>query len=329
MKISLSKDKKWFILKSILVLLLFIGLGYLMYLQIIQNNNLPNTWNFIVTKIKHQGFFYLIILILVLTLNFVLEAFKWSYICNLFQKISFKIAIQSIFVSQFFAINTPSRSGDFLGKLFFLKKQNKVLGTFFSIYGNFSQSLVALFFGVLFFIIGQTNFDYHFIQGLKLFNYIIPILILLNIFLFFIFFKLSFFLVILNKFKVFKKHLLHFNIKKISLHFKGFVLFISMLRYFCSIISYICLMQLFEIQITWKIFLLVGVFLMCIYYIPSFSIADISVRGQIGIVILHSILPNDLLIVTITTTIWFLNLLLPALIGYFIIVFNKLKIVNK
>ena len=51
----------------------------------------------------------------------------------------------------------------------------------------------------------------------------------------------------------------------------------------------------------------------------SFAIADIGLRGEVGIKIVGLFAANQLGIIFTTITIWFLNLIIPAIIGSLLI----------
>ena len=313
-------------LKNIGIAILLIGLGYIIYLQIIQNTNLLQSKQFIIAQLKNQGLFISLILIFILCINFIFEAIKWQQLCGLFQHISFTTALKAVLVGQTFALNTPNRAGDFVGKLFFIEKKNKSSGIFLSIYGNFSQMIIALsmaniaiFMGVYIIKIPAILHWHWLVVGF-------PIMCLINVFLLIIFFKIHIFILLLNKIQIFKNKNIHLTNINLTNHFKINLLFISLLRYFCATFSYICLMKLFNINIDLQTYILLFIFLGSIYFVPSLSVADISVRGQLGIFILNTIVQNPLIVIAITSFIWLLNLLLPAIIGYFILISKNIFI---
>lgn len=313
-------------LKNIGVSFLLVGLGYIIYLQIIQNTNLLQSKQFIIAQLKKQGLFITFMLILILCINFILEAIKWQKLCSVFQKITFITALKAVMVGQTFALNTPSRAGDFVGKLFYIDKKNKSTCIFMSIYGNFSQMIIALNMAIIGIFLGKYIIKIPAILHWNWLAFGFPIMCLINVCLLIIFFKIHIFTILFNKINILKSKNVHLPYINLTNHFKINLLFISLIRYFCATISYIYLMEIFNINIELETFILLFIFLGSIYFVPSLSVADISVRGQLGILILNTIVQNSLIVIAITSFIWLLNLLLPAIIGYFILISKNIFI---
>ena len=52
---------------------------------------------------------------------------------------------------------------------------------------------------------------------------------------------------------------------------------------------------------------------------PTITIAEIGVRGSVAIFVLGLFSSNDIGIISATTTLWLINLILPAIIGSFFV----------
>jgi len=59
--------------------------------------------------------------------------------------------------------------------------------------------------------------------------------------------------------------------------------------------------------------------------IPSISLTDLVIRGQIIVVLLEPYYSNGLMLICLSTIIWAVNFLLPAIIGAFLLINFRIK----
>ena len=82
-------------------------------------------------------------------LNWGLEARKFQYLVSKIEKISFVNAYRAIFTGLAFALNTINRSGDFVGRILYLKEGNRLRGVALSLVGSMSQIVVTFSIGLI------------------------------------------------------------------------------------------------------------------------------------------------------------------------------------
>ena len=108
------------------------------------------------------------------------------------------------------------------------------------------------------------------------------------------------------------------------------LLLLSALRFAVFIIQYYLLFQLFAVSISWwECLWSVSITFFVLAVIPSFAIADIGLRGEVGIKLIGLFTINQLGILFTTITIWFVNLIVPAIIGSLLILGIKKLYTNK
>jgi hypothetical protein len=56
------------------------------------------------------------------------------------------------------------------------------------------------------------------------------------------------------------------------------------------------------------------------------SFIEVAIRAGIALVVFADYLSNDLLIVTASSAMWLINIIIPSVIGYFIILGTKMKL---
>jgi len=103
------------------------------------------------------------------------------------------------------------------------------------------------------------------------------------------------------------------------------LLSISCLRYIVFIVQYIFMLQILQVeQNAWIGFWIVTVMFWVLAIIPSFTIAELGIRGTVA-QSMFGYSTNTLGILTATFGIWFVNLFIPALIGSLLILGFNLK----
>jgi hypothetical protein len=68
-----------------------------------------------------------------------------------------------------------------------------------------------------------------------------------------------------------------------------------------------------------------GVLFLLLSIIPSISLTDLVIRGQIIVVLLEPYYNNGLMLICLSTIIWAVNFLLPAIIGAFLLINFRIK----
>jgi hypothetical protein len=94
------------------------------------------------------------------------------------------------------------------------------------------------------------------------------------------------------------------------------VMGLSVLRYFVFLLQYYFLFRFFGVELTWTIaFLVVALTFLLLALIPGMALAELGVRGKLSLLIVGAFSTNSIGIVLAVTSVWFLNLILPAIVG--------------
>ena len=89
------------------------------------------------------------ILIVMMVINWGIESYKWKMLIGQAEVISFSQAFQAILGGLAVSVFTPNRVGEFLGRVFILRKTDPFKSIMFTIVGSFSQLLVTIILGTL------------------------------------------------------------------------------------------------------------------------------------------------------------------------------------
>ncbi len=59
--------------------------------------------------------------------------------------------------------------------------------------------------------------------------------------------------------------------------------------------------------------------------LPTLSISEVTVRGSVALKTFAPFMANDILVLSVTYSIWLVNMLLPALTGGLLFLFKRMK----
>lgn len=257
----------------------------------------------------------LISLILCLMLfNWLLECAKWQYLCLKIEAISFWRSIESVFCGLSLAIFTPNRLGEYGGRVMFLSPRKRIYGVVAMGVGAFAQVVVTNLFGALacaWFLVVH--------MGVKGYMALFVFLIALSIALVFLLLyfnvriiekwlvRLSF----LRKIRKFLSLLGRYSKKELFI-----VFFYALVRYVVFSSQYFVLFSLLIPDIP-RVEMLITIFLLFFIQsaLPSLDLLDVGVRSLTASYIFSFITGEELIVMAIVASIWFVNLILPAIIG--------------
>ena len=299
------------IIKIVIVFFSF----YFIYHQLVENKSFEELDISVLLDTVKKNKVYLVGVILMMFLNWLVEALKWRYMISKIENISIMTAYRAIFTGITVSTFTPNRIGEYGGRVFCLEKGDRIKAVFITVLCSMSQLLVTILYGSisLFILFDEILIDKTFLS--------VSLLILLNLFLLFSYFNISHIVNFLGKFKLinsFKKYLevlVMYNFKDLLIAF-----IYSNTRYFIFSLQFIILLHVFGINISFMDAILsVMLIFFFITITPTITIAEIGVRGSVAIFVLGLFSSNDIAILSSTTLLWLINLIIPAIIGSFFI----------
>ena len=299
------------IIKIVIVFFSF----YFIYHQLVENKSFEELDISVLIDTVKKNKVYLVGVILMMFLNWLVEALKWRYMISKIENISIMTAYRAVFTGITVSTFTPNRIGEYGGRVFCLEQGDRIKAVFITVLCSMSQLLVTILYGSisLFILFDEILIDKTFLS--------ISLLILLNLFLLFSYFNISHIVNFLGKFKLiksFKKYLevlVMYNYKDLIIAF-----IYSNTRYFIFSLQFIILLHVFGINISFMDAILsVMLIFFFITITPTITIAEIGVRGSVAIFVLGLFSSNDIAILSSTTLLWLINLIIPAIIGSFFI----------
>jgi hypothetical protein len=258
--------------------------------------------------------FTLGIVVLLMFVNWFLEALKWRYVTQTLVHITLWEAVESVFCGLTWAVTTPNRIGEYGGRVMFLPNRKRIPGIFAMGVGSFSQALITNVLG----IISSVWFVLSFIDNKKWvyigFVAILGALVLLQLIVYFhikwmvyLFDKIAFIRKYHRFFEVLTRYKTHELIKTMTF---------SLARYATFTFQYFLVFQLLIPQISIIPMLLVlMVFFFVTSTLPSLDLFDIGVRGFTAAHLFIYVTDQKLAVISCVSLIWLINLFIPAILG--------------
>lgn len=323
---KLNKNIKLFI-NYFLGPLLFIWLSWSIYRQIQQQPGLEQAWQRMKASMNGPMLWNLLLVFILMIANWSIEAVKWQLSVKQIQKVSFARSLKAILSGVSFSVTTPNRVGEYLGRVLYMDEGNRLKTISLTIVGSISQLIITIFMGGIGLIILRPILEEQQIISVVWMKVILygvwGVFLVLTLF----YFRLSWIIKWVDRlpgskrFAYLVRALEDFNatilLKLMSL---------SLLRFFVFIIQYYLLFVLFDVNVSgWQAFWTVSVSFLVMAIIPTIAIAELAQRGKVTIAIVGLYSSNELGMTFATAGIWFINLILPAIVGSLLIVrINKI-----
>ena len=309
--------------------LLFAWLLFSIYQQITRQSQLEDSWLQIKNSFQSYKISYLIFALLLIPVNWGLESLKWKISLKNIYPISFLQSFKAVLSGVSFSVTMPNRVGEYLGRMMFVPEGNRLKTISVTLVGSFAQLLITIVFGIAGLVILKKNLLQNF-EGFRIwYQFILYGLMAVGTILALIYFNVSGTVVLFKRWLKGERYiylveaLQYFNGKILAQ-----ILLLSFIRYLVFIVQYIFIFYLFEVNVAVQtIVAVMGVLFLAMALIPSITLIEIGLRGEISIMLMGLFSANKLGIGFSSVTVWFLNLILPAIIGSLLIL--NLRIFKK
>ena len=268
--------------------ILLIWLLYSIHHQIQRQQDLGKAWQNIARSFAGPDRWIFLVVVLLMFVNWGIEAKKWQLLIRDIQQISFVKAFMAIFSGQAFAFNTINNVGECFGKIMYLEEGNRLRAIGVTIIGNVSQLITTLAMGIvgLLYIKVAVLKNTEYMVGLSAFwlNGLIYVVSFGTLVLLLIYYCTSWITRIVEKIPIISKYT--YLIQKMEgFHWKELtlILFLSLTRFAVFVFQYLLLLHIFKvdadfIQMGWMICVMFLVFAV----MPSIAMAELGIRGEVG-----------------------------------------------
>lgn len=271
------------------------------------------------------------LIIALMPLNWGIEARKWQLALGPVGGISYRNAFKAIFTGATMASFTPNRMGEYLGRILYVEEGRRLSSISLTIVCSIAQLLITLAIGIA----GILYIRYGLHQpifpenqhGELWLNTMLGVAILLLLSLTIIYFRLSFLLWILRKIPGSGKYLVYIKVLE---NFEATILlrilFLSFVRYLVFIVQYGLVFPLFGVMLSpGQVWGGISVVFLVMALVPTFTfLTELGLRWEASIQVLELFSANTVGIFAASFAIWLINLIIPALIGSWLILSIKL-----
>jgi hypothetical protein len=297
-------------------LLIVGGAFYFIYNQLANNDKLD--WSkFIVLFRKNQSVLGISFILLLSVLNRYFEILKWQNLAQVIHKISVYEAAKQVLAALTAGIFTPNGVGEYAGKALYYPKTEAKRVVFLNLICNGIQMILTVIFGIF---------------GLLYFNAQFNVITTKTVLI--LFGGFAFILIVLFSIKKIKikgysiEKLIH-KINEIpkSVHQKN--IFLGICRYLVFSHQYYFLFLGFDVDLP---YLTLMAAITSVYFLasslPTFQFLDFAVKGSVAIYFFGILGVNEWIVIFISTLMWFLNVVLPVVLGSYFVLNFKTKTVE-
>ena len=306
--ISISHKAKQFLVFIIKVLIVTAAF-YFIYNQLANNDKLD--WEkFRILFQKNQSVSGIAFLLLLSFLNRFFEILKWQNLVSYRRIISLGEATKQVLGALTAGIFTPNGVGEYAGKAIFYEKKLTKKIVFLNLICNGIQMILSVVFGT----IGLWVLGYEF-WVLGIIGAVTVVFIL----------SLGLKKITIKGYSIEKLGIKINEIPK-KIHQKNMIL--ALCRYLVFSHQYYFLFLAFDVDLPYVTLMAT---IAAVYFLasslPSFQFLDFAVKGSVAVYFFGLLGVNEWIVVFISTLMWFLNVVLPVIIGsYYVLNFKSTKI---
>ncbi|HLP05048.1 MAG TPA: lysylphosphatidylglycerol synthase domain-containing protein, partial [Paludibacter sp.] len=258
---------------------------------------------------------WLVAVLLLMPVNWMLEALKWKMLVVVVSEISFGNAVKAVLSGITTGFSTPNRLGEFLGRVASLHVDDRRPGFTLSMLNSLSQNIVMALAGIpaaiVFFTCqsGSTSFNWHLYLVL-----VVSCLVLLLLF----YFSLPGISRWLQIQKPASKMLVYTDcLSGFSLLGLIRVMVVTFFRYTVFCFQFYCMLLCFGVRPEpLQALIAIPASYLFVTFTPSWAVSEAAIRGSYAVVFVGGFVSgHDLPIMLAGISLWMLNFVLPMFAG--------------
>ena len=264
-----------------------------------------------------QNLQVLILLIVMMMLNWGLEAYKWRKLVKPIEQISLWKSLKAVFSGITIALFTPNRVGEYGGRVFHLRKADRIDAVLLTIVGSYAQLVVTLVTGIV-----ATIFYLPTYVGLgpvspMQYNLIGLLMLSLTILLVILFLNTRLLTTIINWLPIPEKYRHYSKVFEYHSSTTLWKVFMASLgRYVVFTGQFFILLHLFGVEIGYlTAMLMISMTYFVMTAVPTIAITELGVRGSMAVYFLGMLSSNVKSIFMASSMLWLINLAVPAIVG--------------
>jgi len=305
--------------------LLFAWLLFSIYQQVMAQPQLEQSWQHIRRSLSSYKITALLAVVLLMLANWGVEAAKWRLSVSAIHPVSFAQSFKAILSGVSFSVTLPNRIGEYAGRLMFLPEGKRLMAIANTIAGSMGQLLTTLYSGLIGLVTLKPDLlkaDWFYPGWYPIIFYtVLSITVVLTI----LYLGLPYISHWLdNKMQKSRYYYLIQSLKTFNVQLLLVLLLLSLLRYVIFVAQYFLLFSLFEVHasagVVWSV---MSVVFLTLAVVPTIALVEIGLRGKISLQLMALFTANGLGVLLTSVSIWFINLIIPALAGSVLILSIK------
>lgn len=307
--------------------LIFIVLSWSLYTQIKNQPDLGLRWQQISNSWQHPRLWIVLLLMLV---NWGIEARKWQVLVQHVQHFSFIKAFKSVLSGCSITMLTPNRIGEYGGRILYVEEGNRIKAISLTIVGSISQLLVTLIMGcaglVFLRYFSQNSAGSTVVLPEIWWNALIWLSVTITLVLSLFYLRIGWLVRMMEKVPALQKVVTHIKVLDEFDNIQLIRVFtLSFGRYVVFVLQYILLLQVMQVELGYMLsFWLITVFYLVLAVAPTIGFIELPVRVSACWALMKYYTVNELGVGTTALGIWLINLVLPAVIGSLLILSIKI-----
>lgn len=277
----------------------------------------------------HNPLFWLVVLLMFV--NWLLEAKKWQVLLLPLQQLSLGTAFKAVLAGCSITMLTPNRIGEYGGRILYVKEHNRLQAISLTILGSMSQLMITLIIGTA----GLLIMQYHSADDAGTFkmlpaifsNTLLAISIFFTLGLILVYLRINFIIALLKKIPFLKKALKYMLVlEQVSRKQLLRIVVLSGIRYLVFILQYMLLLQVMAVTVNpFLCFWLLSIFYLIMVLAPTIGFTEFPIRATASVQLFALYSTNILGIQAAALGIWLLNIVVPAILGSFLILGIKIN----
>jgi hypothetical protein len=317
--------------------LVFCLLAWSIYQQLMDQKNWQASLHHALYALTGANAWKLVLTVLLMFVNWALEARKWQIVIRRVQVLSFFQSWKAVFTGTTLAFFTPNRIGEYMGRILYLGEGKRIKAISLTIVCSMGQLLVTWWAGIAGILYLQTHSNREMLHSVVPYagfwmNMLLYGTIAGAVILTLFYFRLAGLVRWIEKIPRIQKPVAYIRIlDSLNATILSRILSLSILRYCVFIGQYYLLFDVFDVSVTpAQVAGSVSVIFLVLSIVPTIAvITELGVRWKIGIEVVQLFNSNITGILATSLAVWIINLVIPALIGSLLIlsirVFNNRK----
>lgn len=251
---------------------------------------------------------------ILMLVNWILEANKWRYLTRRLAPVTLWQCIEAVFCGLTWAVFTPNRIGEYGGRVMFLPVRKRIHGVFAMAVGSFGQNVITNVLGsvaIVWFVWTFLNFNLWLNVGLLILAAAFAVLMLL------FYFNIRWMVSLLNSIRFLQKFHRFFDIMgRYTFTELVNIMGYCLARFAVFSFQYYLVIHLLIPSIpAYDVLLMVFVLFFVQSALPSLDLLDFGVRNFTAGMLFVYVTDQKIAIMAAVTSIWLINLIIPAILG--------------